>query len=323
METQVKVNIPEPPEVKADDQQKPPKQKKRRHKGQKLTESQFGFLLLLPALLIFTFIIFYPFINSIIMSFTDRSLMRPESTFIAFENYLNMFKDPNFLNVLKNTLVFVIGGTLLPFTVGLIWAIVLNEGFRGSEFMRGLTLVCWIIPSTAISFLWMWIFQAHYGVLNELLLNVGLIAEKINWLGQTETAMLVVIIAKTWQTMPWFMIFLLGGLQGVPKEQIEAARIDGANNFKVFTKIILPNMKMIVSIVLILGTIQSLQHFDLIWVMTEGGPARATTTLAVEVYKNAFQNWELGSAAAIGTVWVLIVSIFSILYIRSLKDDLA
>lgn len=301
---------------------KPPMQQKNKRNGSKLTESQFGFLLLLPALLIFTFIIFYPFINSIIMSFTDYNLLRSERSFVALDNYIHMFKDPNFLGVLKNTLVFVVGGTLAPFLIGLIWAIILNEGFKGSEFLRGLTLVCWIIPSTAISFLWMWIFQAHYGVLNELLQTIGLITEKINWLGQTETAMLVVIIAKTWQTMPWFMVFLLGGLQGVPKEQIEAARIDGANNMNVFSKIILPNMKMIVSIVLILGTIQTLQHFDLIWVMTEGGPARATTTLAIEVYKNAFQNWDISSAAAIGTVWVIIVSIFSILYIRTLKEDL-
>src|SRR5690625_248178 len=290
--------------------------------GKKLSESQFGFLLLLPALLIFTFIIFYPFINSIIMSFTDQSLLKDIRNFVALDNYINLFKDPNFLGVLKNTLIFVIGGTMIPFIIGLIWAIVLNESFKGKEFLRGLTLVCWIIPSTAIAFLWLWIFQSHYGVLNEVLQSVGLITEKINWLGQKDTAMLVVIIAKTWQTMPWFMVFLLGGLQGVPHEQIEAARIDGANNFKVFTSIILPNMKMIVSIVLILGTIQSLQHFDLIWVMTEGGPARATTTLAVEVYKNAFQNWDLGSAAAIGTVWVLIVSIFSIMYINTLKEDL-
>src|SRR5690625_543016 len=101
--------------------------------GKKLSESQIGFLLILPALLIFTFIIFYPFINSIIMSFTNHSLLKDVRNFVAFENYINMFKDPNFLGVLKNTVVFVVGGTMIPFTVGLIWAIVLNESFRGKE----------------------------------------------------------------------------------------------------------------------------------------------------------------------------------------------
>lgn len=293
-----------------------------RRKPKPMTESQFGFLLLLPALLIFSFIIFYPFVNSLLMSFTDQSLLKPEREFVGLQNFFEIFTNPNFPGVLKNTLIFVAGGTLLPFTMGLIWAILLNQGMKGSEVLRAVTLVCWIVPSTAISFLWMWIFQAHFGVFNALLQALGLIEENINWLGQTGTAMFVVIIAKTWQTMPWFMAFLLGGLQGVPEDQVEAARIDGANNWRVLRDVVLPNMKMIISIVLILGTIQSLQHFDLIWVMTQGGPARSTTTLSIEVYRHAFENWDLGMAAAIGTIWVLIVSVFSVFYIRNMKEDI-
>lgn len=298
-----------------------PYNKMKSRRGAKLTESQFGFLLIVPALLVFSFIIFYPLINSLIMSFTDYSLLKPDRNFIGLANFTKILTDSNFLGTLKNTLIFVVGGTALPFTLGLIWAIILNEGFKGAEFMRGITLVCWIIPSTAIAFLWMWIFQGHYGVFNALLKNLGLISDNIIWLGQTGTAMLVVIIAKTWQTLPWFMAFLLGGLQGVPQDQIEAARIDGAGNWKVFWHIVLPNMKLIVTIVAILGTIQSLQHFDLIWVMTQGGPARATTTLAIDVYRNAFQDWNIGTAAAIGTVWVIIMTIISIVYIRAEKKN--
>jgi multiple sugar transport system permease protein len=289
---------------------------------ERLTESQFGFLLILPALAVFCCVILYPFANSIIMSFTDQDLLRVGRHFIGLSNFQKLFADPNFLDVLKNTLVFVVGGTMLPFVLGFIWAIVLNQGFKGSELLRGITLVDWIIPSTAIGFLWMWIFHGEYGVFNGILKSFGLIQNNINWLGQTETAMLVVIIAKTWQGLPWYMAFLLGGLQGVSHDQVEAARIDGANNLQVFINIVLPEMKSIIVLVLILGTIGSLQNFDLIWVMTEGGPARATTTLSIEVYRNAFVNWKLGYAAAIGTVWVALLAIFNFFYMRNLNKSI-
>jgi multiple sugar transport system permease protein len=291
-----------------------------RRKG--LTESQFGFLLVVPALTVFCFIILYPFINTIKMSFTNQSMLRSEASFVGFDNYIKIFSDPNFLGVLNNTLIFVVIGTLAPFVLGFIWAMVLNQGMKGSGLLRGLTLVDWIIPSTAIGFLWLWIFHGEYGVLNYILMKLNLVDANVNWMGKTTTAMAVVLIAKTWQTLPWFMVYLLGGLQGVPHEQIEAARIDGAGNWKVLTHIVLPEMKFIISLVLILGTISSLQHFDLIWIMTQGGPARATTTLAVEVYRAAFQSWDLGTAAAIGFIWVSIMSVFTYFYLRSMKEDL-
>jgi multiple sugar transport system permease protein len=204
----------------------------------------------------------------------------------------------------------------------LIWAIVLNQGFKGSELLRGLTLVNWIIPSTAIGFLWMWVFQANYGIVNGILSKLGLIDENINFLGSIEYSMLVVILAKTWQSLPWFMAFLLGGLQSVPKDQLEAARVDGAGNLQSFRHVIFPAMKPIFGLVLILGAIGSLQHFDLPWVMTQGGPARSTTILSIEVYRSAFQDWNLGHAAAIGVIWVILLSIFAVFYLRSSREDI-
>lgn len=280
-----------------------------------------GVVLVLPALAIFTTIILYPFINSVIMGFTNRSMLSPESKFIGLSNYIKILSDPNFKGIIINTMIFVVFSTILPFILGLIWAVILNVKFRGSELMRGITLVNWIIPGTSIGFLWMWIFHGEYGVLNGILQNLGIISEKINWLGKQETAMIGVIVARTWQMLPWYMAFLLGGLQGISSEQLEAARIDGANNLQAFFKIIIPGMKSIITLVLILGTIGNLQHFDLIWVMTQGGPARATTTLSIEVYRSAFQNWDMGKAAAIGTIWAMILAGFSFIYLRNIKDE--
>jgi multiple sugar transport system permease protein len=284
----------------------------------RISPGQTGLLLALPAVTVFCVIILYPFINSVVMSFTNKSLLLPASVFIGFENYLQLFRDINFPGVLKNTAVFVIAATLLPFTLGFIWAIILNTKFRFSELLRGITLVNWIIPGVAIGFLWMWIFHGEYGVFNGILKLLG--GGGVNWLGSSKTAMLAVVIARTWQMLPWYMAFLLGGLQGISTDQLEAARMDGAGNLRAFFYIILPEMKGIISLVLILGTIGSLQHFDLIWVMTEGGPARATTTFSIEVYRNAFKYYNMGFAAAVGTVWAILLGCFSFVYLRRTQE---
>ena len=290
-------------------------------KGRGLSDKQMGVLLIIPGVAIFATIILYPFINSILMSFTNRSMLKPQFEIIGLENYREVFSNPYFFRTLMTTITFVVSATLLPFTLGFIWAIVLNHGFKGAEILRGITLVNWIIPGVAISFLWMWIFNGQYGLLNALFMKFGFIDKNITWLGRVDTALLVVVLARTWQMLPWFMAFLLGGLQGVSTDQLEAARLDGANNWQVFTKIVVPSMKSIISIVLSLGAIGNLQHFDLPWVMAEGGPARATTTLSIEVFRTAFKNWNMGKAATVGTIWAVLLALFSFVYIRQMQDS--
>ena len=255
-----------------------------------MTDSMVGFVLVLPALAIFCGVILYPFVNSVLMSFTDKSLVMPTSQFVGVENYIKTFKDPTFVRTLTNTAVFVICSTALPFILGLIWSIILDLKFKGAGIMRGATLINWIIPGASISFLWSFIFDANHGIVNELLTGAGLIDSNINWLGSGKTAMMAVIIARTWQMLPWYMAFLTGGLQGVSYDQIEAARMDGAGNLKVFRHVILPEMKPIIVIVLVLGIIGNLQHFDIPQVMTSGGPAGSTTLLSTAVYRQAFSS---------------------------------
>ncbi|WP_370826866.1 carbohydrate ABC transporter permease [Fournierella massiliensis] len=289
--------------------------------GGRFTDRQVGFLLVVPGLAVFAAIILYPFVDAILMSFTDRSLMFPDWDWVGLQNYISVLKDPYFGKTLLTTALFVVMATALPFTLGFIWAILLNQGFRGSELLRGITLVNWIVPGIAIGFLWSWIFNGQYGVLNAMLLKLGLIDQGIAWMGQTQTALLCVVIARTWQMLPWYMAFLLGGLQGVSFDQIEAARIDGANNWQVFTHIVVPSMRSIVTLVLILGTVGNLQHFDLPWTMAQGGPARATTTLSIEVYTTAFKNWDMGKAATVGAIWAVLLACFSFVYLRQVNES--
>ncbi len=287
----------------------------------RLSDRQVGVLLILPGLAVFAAIILYPFVDAILMSFTDRSMIYPNYDWVGLENYEKVFKDPYFGKTLWTTILFVVGSTVLPYVLGMFWAIVLNQGFRGSEFLRGVTLVNWIVPGTAIGFLWSWIFNGQYGILNSLLKALGILDTGISWLGQPGTALLCVIIARTWQMLPWYMAFLLGGLQSVSLEQVEAAHIDGANNLQTFFRVILPGMKQTALLIFVLGLIGNLQHFDLPWTMAQGGPARATTTLSIEVYTTAFKNWNMGKAATVGTIWAVILACFSCIYLKLNQDE--
>lgn len=280
-----------------------------------------GWILILPALAIFMLMILYPFINSIFISFTDRNLIYPNSEFVGFENYRKIFSDRNTLQLIWTTCKFVFFSTLGPFTIGLVWALLMNQKFKGSEFLRGVALVNWIIPGIAIGFLWSWIFNGDYGILNALLVKLGLLDHNIIWLGGKQTSMLAVVTARTWQMFPWYMAFIMGGLQGVSAQQCEAARIDGANNFQMFIHVVIPAIKPVLTLILILGAIGNLQHFDLINVMTGGGPERATSTFATEVYKKAFKEYNLGRAAALGVVWALLLSVFSGSYLKRIQED--
>ena len=292
-----------------------------RIKNGRLSDQNVGFLLILPGLAVFITIILYPFIDAVLMSFTNRSMIYPDYKWVKFENYVKVFKDPYFTKTMITTGLFVLGATVLPYVLGMLWAFVLNQGFRGSEFLRGVTLVNWIIPGTAIGFLWSWIFNGQYGILNSILESLGMLETGIPWLGQTNTALLCVVIARTWQMLPWYMAFLLGGLQSVSLDQVEAAHIDGANNWQTFWQVIFPGMKQTAMLVFVLGLIGNLQHFDLPWTMAQGGPARATTTLSIEVYTTAFKNWNMGKAATVGTVWAVLLACFSSIYLKLNSDD--
>ncbi len=290
-------------------------------KSGKLGDKQVGVLLVLPGLAAFVAIILYPFVDAVLMSFTNKSMLSADYQWIGVENYSKVLNDPYLIKTLITTGLFVLGATLLPYILGMIWAIVLNESFSCSELLRGVTLINWIIPGTAIGFLWSWIFNGQYGILNNILESLGILETGIPWLGQTNTALLCVIIARTWQMLPWYMAFLLSGLQSISHEQIEAAYLDGANNWKTFWYVILPGMSQTATLVFVLGLIGNLQHFDLPWTMAQGGPARATTTLSIEVYKTAFKNWNMGKAATVGTIWAVLLAAFSTIYLRLNRDE--
>jgi len=217
-----------------------------------------------------------------------------------------------------NTLVFVVLTTGLTFMLGLGWALMMNQSFAGRGFVRAASLLPWVLPTTVTAFLAAWIFNGQYGVLNAVLLQSEVISEPITWLAEEKGAMAAVILTKAWLSVPLFMAFFLAGLQGVSQDQIDAARVDGCENLGVLVYVVLPHMAPTMIIVTLLGAMGNLQAFDVIYALTQGGPIKATTMLSVEVYKQAFQNWDMGTACAVGVVWFVTIAIPTAFYLRIL-----
>ena len=281
----------------------------------RLTDGQFALLLLLPGGALLLGVVLYPLVAALVTAFFEQSLVVPGRTFVGLANIVDVLTG-DFPRLLWQTLVFTVGTTIFPFVIGFALALALNTRIRGAKVLRGLMLIPWLVPGVVVSFLWMWIFNANYGVLNALLETLGLIDGPVAWLAQPGTAMTAVVVAKTWQSFPWMMVMLLAGLQTVPRELHEAAEIDGAGTIRRFFSITVPQIQGIIGIVILLEFIWNFQHFDIIYVLTGGGPAGSTQTFATAVYETAFQGFDLGRAGAIGLLWMVLLMALVVVYVR-------
>lgn len=283
--------------------------------GRKLGDRAFAILLVLPGLALLVAVVLYPLIASLVTAFFEQSLVVPGRSFVGLENIQDVLAS-DFLQILRQTLTFTVGATFLPFVVGFGLALALNTGIRGRNVLRGVLLFPWLVPGVVVSFLWMWIFNGNYGLANGILESIGILDEPQAWLAHPTTAMAALIIAKTWASFPWMMVMLLAGLRTVPPELHEAAEVDGAGAVRRFRSITLPHLKGIIGIVVLLEFIWNFQHFDMIFVMTGGGPAGKTQTFSTEVYQTAFEGFDLGKAGAYGLLWILLLMIFVVAYVR-------
>lgn len=281
----------------------------------RMSDGMFALLLTAPGLALLAAVVVYPLITALITAFYKQSLVEPGREFIGLQNIIDVLTG-DFARLLGQTMVFTLGTTLFPFIVGFALALALNTKIRGAKVLRGLMLIPWLIPGVVVSFLWMWIFNGNYGVLNALLEGIGIIDEPQAWLAHPGTAMAAVIVAKTWQSFPWMMVMLLAGLQTVPPELHEAAEIDGAGTVRRFFSITVPQMGGIIGLVLLLEFIWNFQHFDIIYVLTGGGPAGSTQTFATAVYETAFDGFDLGRAGALGLLWMILLMGLVVVYVR-------
>ena len=263
-----------------------------------------GLIFVLPALLGTFIFIIIPVICSFGLSFVKWDLLNPVQ-FVGLDNYIEVFTDKLFGKILLNTIVYAISTSIFGVIIPLILATILNSKIRGSEFFKVAYFLPFVTPMIVIAIIWQWIFDPNIGIMNYIFkLN-------INWLYDKNWAMPAVIIVSVWKLTGYNMILFLAGMSGLNQSLLEAAKIDGANKIQTFTKIIIPLLSPTIFFVIIITCISSFQVFDLIYMMTQGGPLDSTNVLVYAVYKNAFEYFKVGYASALAYVLFFIILILS------------
>ncbi len=275
-------------------------------------------LFTLPVLIPLTIFWVIPLFSSFFVSLTNWDYISDSFDFVGFKNYSRLFQEKEFYKALKNTFYFSLGTIFPTITFGLLIAIILKKKMKASGFYKALIFSPWITPTVAISIVWSWFFESNNGLINHILNIFNL--PSLKWLHSPQWAMLAVIIVTVWKGIGWTMIFYLGALEKVPISLYEAAKVDGASEFKQFIKITLPLISPTTFFLIIINLINSIQAYDQIQILTQGGPSGSTRTLLYLYYQKAFENFDMGSATAVSIVILLItVSISSINYVVSKK----
>ncbi len=269
-------------------------------------ESLAAWVFILPALIGTLIFIIIPVICSFGLSFAEWDLLGPIE-FVGFKNYSTLFKEPLFYKILLNTVIFALSTSFLGVVIPLILAAILNSKIRGSEFYKTAYFLPFITPMIVIGVIWEWIFDPNIGLLNQFL------HVHINWLYDTHFAMPALIIVSVWKLIGYNMVIFLSALSGISQSMFEAAKIDGANAFQTFKNVTIPLLSPTIFFVVIITAISSFQVFDLIYLMTQGGPLDSTNVLVYAIYKNAFEFFNIGKASAIAYVLFVIILVLTLI----------
>lgn len=265
-----------------------------------------------------------PMLYNIVMSFQQVDVFslgefwRP---WVGLDNYQRVMSQPEFWPIMGNTAIFVIGSIVFQFSIGLSLALFFNLGFPGAPYLRGLFLVAWVMPGLVIGAIWNWILSGDFGALNFALTSLGIIDSNIFWRSDTNFSLWAIILANVWVGVPFNMILLSVGLANIPKDIYEAAALDGANAWQRFTTITVPMMRATIGAVVSLGVILTLQQFDLIAAITNGGPANSSNLAQYWAWQLSFREFDFARGATISAVMVIVVMVVSVVYIRSTKHE--
>lgn len=273
----------------------------------------------LPGIVLLLLVMAYPVMWGFYLSLQRMNLATfSPPVFIGLQNYVTLFSNPNFIAALVQTLIFVVTSIALEFAIGLAYALLLRERFRGYGMVRGIVLLPWMMPPVVVAFVWAWLLNGTYGIVNHLLLNFGIIRESVNWLSTPGLALVMIILVDVWRTTPFVMLVLLAGLQTIPNELYEAAKIDGTTSLQRLRYITLPLIKPAATVALLMRIIIALRFFDIVWVMTRGGPAGSTEMLGTFGYKQSIMSMNIGSGSAVTTIIFVLSFALSIGYMRML-----
>jgi multiple sugar transport system permease protein len=284
-----------------------------------LSESRrWAYVLLLPSLLFVGAVALYPVASGVWLSFQRYNLLRAAApSFVGLAQYADLSTDPVFWTAARNTVVWVVVGAGSQFVLGLVTALALNRPrLRVGPLLRVGLLLPWLMPTVVAGHMWSLLLDSRLGVVNDLLVHLGLVQSYVAWFAQSETAMGAVLLVDLWKNFPFFTLLLLAGLQGVPDELYEAAEVDGANAWYSFLRITLPLLTPVIVASVILRVIGLVNSPDLMIILTHGGPGLATHVLSLLAFNDAYTGFNFGAAAAVATVMLVLLMVFTSAYVR-------
>lgn len=279
-------------------------------------KATIGYAFVLPALLLYGFFFIYPFVVSIYYSLTDWDGAQPIKEFIGLSNYRALLSDSLLWESLSHNLIWVVLGTVAPIAIGLLLGVLLWSGARGTTLFRTVYFLPFILSQVVVAIIWNWIYHPLWGPLNISLRAVGLDSVARGWLGDPTWALTAVIIVAVWSYFGFTFVVIIAGLQDVSKELVEAATLDGANPWQRFVHVIVPQLRHVLTMITAFTLIGGFNVFDIIFVMTQGGPGTATQVIGTYTYRKAFQEGDVGYGAALSMVMTIITLIASYLFIR-------
>ena len=275
-----------------------------------------GYLFLLPALILYALFMLYPFVESIYLSLTDWNGVNPDKHFIGLRNYVEMLGDSLVWTSLGHNLIWVVIGTIAPIALGLFLAVLVSSKPRGFTLFRTVYFLPHILSPVIIGIIWGWIYNPLFGLLNTVLGAIGLSSLQRGWLGEPELALYAVLAAAIWATVGFTFVIFLAGLQNVSVDLLEAAQLDGANAWQRFWNVTVPQLANVLTVVTTLILIGGFNVFDIVFIMTGGGPANSTELIATYTYKEAFTQNRVGYGAALAMLMTVISLVTAIVFIR-------
>lgn len=278
----------------------------------------WAWLLILPSLVLVAAVVVYPVGSGILLSFRDMKLTRPAdgAPFVGLEHYAHLLRDPVFRIAAINTVIWVVAGALSQFLLGMAAALALNRPLPFIWLARILVLLPWLMPSVVAGHMWALMLDSRLGVVNDLLLRVGILDAYRAWFADPATAMPAVLVVELWRQFPFFALFLLAGMQAIPQELYDAAAMDGAGPVRRFFDVTLPLLAPVIVAATVLRTIGLFNSPDLMIVLTNGGPGYTTQVLSLYAFQTAYAKFDFGNAAAISVVILGALMAFTIVYVR-------
>ncbi|MEM0948901.1 MAG: sugar ABC transporter permease [Pseudomonadota bacterium] len=270
---------------------------------------------LTPAILLMGVMLYYPMVGTVVESFYDTSFISPEPEFVGWEIYEKVWNSRQFPEIVWNSVYWTVGVVLLQNVLGFFVAMLLNQGLPAQGLLRALVLLPFVLPGVVTAILWRFMYDPQLGLINSIMIRIGLYDDNAAWLADSSTAMAAVIFVAVWKGFPFSMLIYLAALHNVDKSQLEAATIDGAGPWRRLIDVTLPSIKEVIVVNVVLTLILTFNYFDIVWVMTRGGPQNATHIFPTRIFETGFGQFRFGEAAVYGVFSILILAVLVALYV--------